>query len=152
MPRSKITPFLWFDTNAEEAVNYYASIFPDAAIHNIVRCTEAGPGPIGSVLTIDFELAGQRFVALNGGPHDKFNHAISFFVDCETQEEIDRYWAALTAGGKEIQCGWLEDKFGLAWQIVPRDMTTLIKGPKAMKAMMSMVKIDIATLRAAAEG
>ncbi len=149
MATSNITPFLWFDGNAEEAVNFYVSVFPDAVIHKTVRCTEAGPGPVGSVLTIEFELAGQRFVALNGGPQYKFNHAVSFFVSCDTQAEIDRYWAALTEGGKEIQCGWLEDKFGLAWQIVPRNITDLIQTPSGMKAMMGMVKFDIAKLQAA---
>ena len=147
-----ITPFLWFDDNAEEAANFYASIFPEARIHDISRYPESGPAPAGSVMTVDFELLGQRFVALNAGPHFKFNPSISFFVSCDTQEEIDRYWAALTEGGKETQCGWLEDKFGLSWQIVPRDIAALVSHPKAMKAMMSMVKLDIAKLKAAAEG
>jgi len=147
-----ITPFLWFDGNAEEAVNFYASIFPGAVIHGMSHYPESGPAPAGSVMTIDFELSGQRFVALNAGPEYKFNPAVSFFVSCDTQEEIDRYWTALTAGGKEVRCGWLEDKFGLSWQIVPRDMTTIVRSPAAMKAMMGMVKIDMAKLKEAAEG
>jgi predicted 3-demethylubiquinone-9 3-methyltransferase (glyoxalase superfamily) len=151
MAAAKVTPFLWFNDNAEEAVNFYAAIFPDAKTHSVTRYAAGGPGPMGSVMTIEFELAGQRFMALNGGPHYTFTPAISFVVTCETQDEIDRYWAALTAGGKEVQCGWLTDKFGLSWQVVPRDLGGLVKHPKAMQAMMGMQKLDIAVLRAAAE-
>jgi predicted 3-demethylubiquinone-9 3-methyltransferase (glyoxalase superfamily) len=151
MAAAKITPFLWFNDNAEEAVNFYAAIFPDTQVHGVTRYAPGGPGPVGSVMTMEFELAGQRFMALNGGPYYAFTPAISFVVTCDTQEEIDRYWAALTAGGKEVQCGWLADKFGLSWQIVPRDLGKLLKGPKAMQAMMGMQKLDIAALKAASE-
>jgi predicted 3-demethylubiquinone-9 3-methyltransferase (glyoxalase superfamily) len=151
MATDRITPFLWFNDNAEEAVNFYATIFPDAHTHTVSRYGPAGPGPAGSVMTIEFELAGQRFVSLNGGPHYTFNPSVSFVVYCDTQEEIDRYWAALTEGGKEVQCGWLTDKFGLSWQIVPRDLAKLLKGPKAMQAMMGMQKLNLAALKAASD-
>jgi predicted 3-demethylubiquinone-9 3-methyltransferase (glyoxalase superfamily) len=151
MAAAKITPFLWFNDNAEEAVNFYAALFPDAQIHSVTRYAPGGPGRAGSVMTMEFELAGQRFIALNGGPHYPFTPAVSFVVHCDTQDEIDRYWAALTEGGKEVQCGWLVDKFGLSWQITPRELGKLLKGPKAMQAMMSMQKLDIAVLKAASE-
>jgi len=115
----KITPFLWFDSNAEEAAQFYTSIFKNSKILQTSRYGEDGPGPKGTVMTIRFELNGQEFIALNGGPHFKFNEAVSFVVNCETQQEVDEYWKKLTAGGKEVQCGWLTDKYGLSWQITP---------------------------------
>jgi predicted 3-demethylubiquinone-9 3-methyltransferase (glyoxalase superfamily) len=155
----KITPFLWFNGNAEEAVEFYCSAFKNSMIGVILRCGEAGPGPVGSVLTIDFQLEGQDFIALNGGPQYTFNEAISFSVDCQTQAEVDELWAKLTAdGGQPGQCSWLKDKFGVSWQIVPRILPELLrdKDPKrarrAIEAMMQMGKIDIARLHAAVEG
>lgn len=151
----KITPFLWFDNNAEEALNLYTSIFPNSKTVAITRYGPAGPGPEGSVMTASFELEGQEFIALNGGPHFKFTEAISFVVHCDTQEEVDRYWNKLLAGGQESQCGWLKDKFGLSWQIVPRQLTRLIqdkdarKAQNVMQAMMKMRKIIIADLEEA---
>ena len=117
----KITPFLWFDDNAEEAANFYTSIFKNAKVGDVVRYSEAGPGPAGSVLTVSFEIEGLQFTALNGGPHFKFNEAVSFHVACESQEEVDYFWDRLGAGGQIQQCGWLKDKFGVSWQIVPDD-------------------------------
>ena len=152
----KITPFLWFDNNAEEAVQFYTSIFKDSKILVTSRYGDAGPGPKGTVMTIKFELNGQEFIALNGGPHFKFTEAISLVVNCETQKEIDEYWAKLTAGGKEVQCGWLKDKFGLSWQIVPTILGQLMqnKDPEKVKsvtqAFMKMVKMDIEALKRAA--
>ena len=122
----KITPFLWFDNQAEEAVQFYTSIFKNSKISMVTRYGDAGPGPKGSVQTIAFELEGQKFAALNGGPHFKFTEAISFVVTCETQEEVDEYWKRLTEGGHEVQCGWLKDKYGLSWQIVPKVLTELL--------------------------
>ena len=154
----KITPFLWFDNNAEEAMNYYTSIFKDSKIGTVSRYGDAGPGPKGSVMVATFFLNGQEFMALNGGPHYQFTNAISFMVKCETQEELDHYWDALSAGGKVIQCGWLTDKFGLAWQIVPTIFGELMakgdaeKSSRMMKALMGMVKLDIAELKKAYEG
>ncbi|HEX4142084.1 MAG TPA: VOC family protein [Pirellulales bacterium] len=150
-----ITPFLWFDHQAEEAANFYASIFPDSRVVKVVRCGKAGPGPPGSVLTVEFELHGQKFVALNGGPHFKFSEAISFVVNCQTSQEVDTYWQKLSAGGAEVQCGWLKDKFGLSWQIVPTALPKLLGDPdpeksaRVMKAMMTMTKLDIAALERA---
>ncbi len=147
----RITPFLWFDSNAEEAVTFYLSIFKNSRIlDELRRSVEVPGGPKGSILTIAFELDGQRFTALNGGPAFKFNEAVSFVVRCDSQQEVDEYWSKLSAGGKEVQCGWLRDKFGLAWQIVPARMIELIKNPKAMEAMMRMTKIDIAEIERAA--
>ena len=152
----KIIPFLWFDNNAEEAVQYYTSIFKDSKILVTSRYGDAGPGPKGAVMTVKFELNGQEFIALNGGPHFKFTEAISFVVNCETQREIDEYWAKLTAGGKEVQCGWLKDKYGLSWQIVPTILGQLMqnKDPEKVKnvtqAFMKMVKMDIEALKRAA--
>src|ERR1700722_10494021 len=120
MPMQKPTPNLWFDGNAREAMNFYVSLFPNSRVINVVRYTEAGPGPVGSVLTVSFEINGQDFVGINGGPHYKFTPAVSFSVLCETQAEIDRLWNALLEGGAPSQCGWLTDKFGLSWQIVPK--------------------------------
>jgi predicted 3-demethylubiquinone-9 3-methyltransferase (glyoxalase superfamily) len=151
----KITPFLWFDHQAEEAAKFYVSIFPNSAIGKIARYTDAGPGPKGSVMTIAFQLAGQPFTALNGGPIFKFTEAISFVVHCETQEEVDELWERLSQGGQPGQCGWLKDKFGLSWQIVPIALMEMIedKNParvgRVMKAMMQMKKLDIAGLEGA---
>jgi predicted 3-demethylubiquinone-9 3-methyltransferase (glyoxalase superfamily) len=147
----RITPFLWFDSNAEEAVEFYLTVFKNSRRLDAVRNTGDAPGPKGGVLTIAFELDGQRFTALNGGPAYKFTEAISFVVRCDTQDEVDEYWSQLTAGGSEIQCGWLKDKFGLCWQIVPARLPELIKHPKAMQAMMGMKKLDIAELERAAK-
>ncbi len=140
----RITPFLWFDSNAEEAVDFYLSVFDNSRRLGEMR-TE------GKILTISFELDGQRLTALNGGPMFKFNEAVSFAVRCDSQEEVDYYWSKLTAGGEEVQCGWLKDKFGLSWQIVPARLPELIKNPKAMQAMMQMKKLDIAELERAAQ-
>jgi predicted 3-demethylubiquinone-9 3-methyltransferase (glyoxalase superfamily) len=150
----KITPFLWFDDNAEEAMNFYVSIFKNSKVVTVSRCGDVGPGPKGSVLTAVFELDGQKFIALNGGPRFKFTEAISLVVNCETQEEIDEYWQKLTAGGEESMCGWLKDKYGLSWQIVPAILGELFQSKGAegvMKALMQMKKLDIATLKQAAE-
>jgi len=142
----KITPFLWFDNNAEEAVQFYTSIFKDSKILGTSRYGDAGPGPKGTVMTMKFELNGQEFIALNGGPHFKFTEAISFVVNCETQKEIDEYWAKLTAGGKEVQCGWLTDKYGLSWQVQPGLLIELLGNPdkaKAERVMNAMMKMTI---------
>jgi len=147
----RITPFLWFDSNAEEAVEFYLTVFKNSRRLDAVRNTGDAPGPKGGVLTIAFELDGQRFTALNGGPAYKFTEAISFVVRCDTQDEVDEYWSQLTAGGSEIQCGWLKDRFGLCWQTVPARLPELIKHPKAMQAMMGMKKLDIAELERAAK-
>ena len=120
----KITPFLWFDGRAEEAANFYTSIFPNSKIVSMMRSGEAGSGPKGSVMSATFELQGQEFIALNGGPHFKFTEAVSFVVNCKTQAEVDKFWKKLSAGGKEVQCGWLKDKYGLSWQIVPTNTRT----------------------------
>jgi predicted 3-demethylubiquinone-9 3-methyltransferase (glyoxalase superfamily) len=152
----KINPFLWFNDNAEEAAKFYLTVFKNSKITTITRCGEAGPGPVGSVLTIAFILEGQEFVALNGGPSHKFTPAISFVVNCDTQEEIDYYWAKLTEGGREVACGWLEDKFGMSWQITPPILIELLSDPdtaksqRVMKAMMNMIKLDIHAIKAAA--
>jgi predicted 3-demethylubiquinone-9 3-methyltransferase (glyoxalase superfamily) len=147
----RITPFLWFDSNAEDAVNFYISVFENSRRLTELRNGDNGPGPKGSILTIAFELDGQKFTALNGGPMFKFTEAVSFMVRCDSQEEVDRYWSKLSAGGNEIQCGWLKDKFGLSWQIVPARLPELIKNPKAMQAMLKMKKLDIAELERAAQ-
>jgi predicted 3-demethylubiquinone-9 3-methyltransferase (glyoxalase superfamily) len=153
----KITPFLWFDNNAEEAVNFYVSVFKNSKVGEIARYGDSGPGPKGSVMTAAFELEGQKFVALNGGPQFKFTEAISFVVNCETQDEIDYFWEKLSGdGGQEVQCGWLKDKYGLSWQIVPTILPQLISGdPKrsnrVMQALMQMKKLDIAELQRAAD-
>ncbi|MGA2887898.1 MAG: VOC family protein [Terracidiphilus sp.] len=148
----RITPFLWFDANAEEAVDFYLTVFKNSRRLDTVRSNIDTPSGLkGTVLTIAFELDGQRFTALNGGPMYKFTEAISFVVRCDSQQEVDDYWGKLTDGGNEIQCGWLKDKFGLCWQIVPARMAELIKHPKAMQAMLQMKKLDIAELERAAE-
>jgi predicted 3-demethylubiquinone-9 3-methyltransferase (glyoxalase superfamily) len=147
----RITPFLWFDSNAEEAVDFYLTIFKNSRRIGEFRNTGNGPGPKGSILTIAFELDGQKFTALNGGPLFKFTEAVSFVVRCDSQQEVDYYWEKLSAGGSEIQCGWLKDKFGLSWQIVPARLPGLIQHPKAMQAMLQMKKLDIAELERAAQ-
>ena len=147
---NKITPFLWFDSNAEDAANFYFSIFPNSRKLNELRVTEAGPGPVGSLLAMDLEINGQQVTFMNGGPGHPFTDAFSFSVECETQAEIDDYWAKLTDGGAEIACGWLKDKLGLCWQIVPARIYELLRHPAAMRAMMAMKKFDIATLKQAA--
>ena len=147
----RVTPFLWFDSNAEEAVEFYLSIFKNSRRLDELRNTGDAPGPKGSVLTIAFELDGQRFTALNGGPGYPFTQAVSFVVRCDTQQEVDYYWEKLSAGGKEIQCGWLIDKFGLHWQITPTRLMELIRHPKAFQAMLRMVKIDIAEIERAVQ-
>ena len=151
----RISPFLWFDHQAEEAARFYASIFKNSKIGTMTHYGEAGPGPKGSVMTVPFELDGQKFTALNGGPHFKFTEAISFVVNCETQEEVDHFWAKLSEGGQEVQCGWLKDKFGLSWQIVPTVLIKMLqdkdpeRSQRVMKAMLQMIKLDIAGLEKA---
>ena len=153
----KITPFLWFDNNAEEAVNHYLSIFKNSKITKIVRYGDAGPGPKGSVMTIAFQLEGQDFIALNGGPIFKFTEAISLSVDCKTQTEVDEVWEKLSDGGQQGQCGWLKDKYGLSWQINPSILVEMLqdkdaeKSKRVMQAMLQMRKIDIAGLKRAYE-
>ncbi|MDX3107560.1 VOC family protein [Nonomuraea angiospora] len=148
----KITTFLWFDDQAEEAAGFYTSLFKDS------RVLEVTPGPTGAAMVVTFELAGQRFIALNGGPEFKFTEAISLYVDCDSQEEVDELWAKLTEGGEESQCGWLKDRYGLSWQIIPRRLQELIGDPdperaqRAVKAMLGMGKIDIQGLEDAADG
>jgi predicted 3-demethylubiquinone-9 3-methyltransferase (glyoxalase superfamily) len=156
---SKVHPFLWFDTQAEDAAKLYVSLFPNSKITKVVRNTDAAPGPTGGVLTVEFELDGTKVIALNGGPHFKFTEAFSFTIDCDTQAEVDRYWDGLLAGGGQpSQCGWLKDRFGLSWQVVPTLLPKLLGDPdraranRAMAAMMKMVKLDIAALQAAADG
>jgi predicted 3-demethylubiquinone-9 3-methyltransferase (glyoxalase superfamily) len=151
----KITPFLWFDNNAEQAIQFYTSIFKNSKIGNITRYGDAGPGPKGSVMTATFEIEGQPFMALNGGPHFKFTEAISLFVSVDTQQEVDDLWEKLSAGGQKSRCGWLKDKFGLSWQIIPKALGELMddkdprKSQSVMKAMLQMDKIDIARLKEA---
>lgn len=154
----KITPFLWFDNNAEEAMNFYVSVFKHSKIGNVTRYLEGAPVPAGTFMTGTFEIEGQEFVVLNGGPNFKFNEAISFVVNCDTQQEVDEYWEKLTAnGGQEVQCGWLRDKFGLTWQIIPKVLLELLadkdrkKAQRVMDAMLKMKKIDIAGLKRAAQ-
>ena len=155
----KITPFLWFDGKAEEAGNFYISILKNSKMGKITRYGDAGPGPKGSVLTVSFQLEGQEFIALNGGPHYKFTPAFSLYVDCETQTEVDTLWAnLLSGGGREDRCGWLVDKYGVSWQIVPRMLPDLVGSPeseksqRAMKAMLKMKKLNIAELQRAYDG
>jgi predicted 3-demethylubiquinone-9 3-methyltransferase (glyoxalase superfamily) len=154
----KITTFLWFDGKAEEAANFYTSLFKDSKILNVARYGDAGPGPKGSVMLVTFQLEGQKFIALNGGPQYSFTPAISLFVDCDSQAEVDNLWDKLTAGGQEVQCGWLQDKFGLSWQIIPRALMEMmqdgdpVKSQRAFKAMLEMKKIDIAGLQRAYGG
>jgi predicted 3-demethylubiquinone-9 3-methyltransferase (glyoxalase superfamily) len=154
----EITPNLWFDTQAEEAAAFYVSVFPNSRVTAVSHYTEAGPRPAGTVMTVEFELDGRRFVGINGGPEFTFDEAVSFQIDCEDQAEIDRYWAALLAGGgQEGPCGWLKDRFGLSWQVVPKGMHAFFADPdtarvnRAMEAMLGMRKIDIAALERAAD-
>ena len=147
----RISPFLWFDSNAEEAVDFYLTVFKNSRRLSELRNTGDAPGPKGGVLTVAFELDGQKFTALNGGPSRKFNEAISFVVRCDSQQEVDDYWAKLSAGGSESMCGWLKDKFGLSWQIIPSRLGELLRNPKAVRAMMGMKKINIAELERAAQ-
>ena len=152
----KITPCLWFDTQGEEAANFYTTVFENSRILDVARYGPAGPGPEGTVMTVTFELDGQKFVALNGGPHFTFNEATSFQVSCETQDEVDYFWSRLSEGGEEGPCGWLKDRYGLSWQIVPTALLELVGDPDtdksqaAMQAMLGMCKIDIEALRRAA--
>ena len=159
MPQpQKIIPNLWFDTQAEEAARFYISVFDNSRVVNVTHYTEAGPRPAGMVMTVEFELAGQRFVGINGGPEFTFDEAVSFQITCESQDEIDYYWARLSEGGQEGPCGWLKDKYGLSWQVVPTGMEELFADPdpqratRAMQAMLGMSKIDLAELRRAADG
>ena len=152
---TKITPFLWFDTQAEEAAKLYTSIFKNSRIGKVARYGEAGPGPAGTVMTVEFELDGQPFLALNGGPAFRFTEAISFTIDCKTQAEVDEYWTKLSAGGEEGPCGWLKDKFGLSWQVVPSVLPKMLsdkdpaKANRVMAAMLQMTKIDLNGLQQA---
>ena len=153
----EITPNLWFDTEGKDAAEFYVSVFPNSQITNVSYYGEAGPRPAGTVLTVDFVLDGQRFTAINGGPEFKFDEAVSFLINCADQDEVDSYWSKLTEGGEEGQCGWLKDKFGLSWQVVPAEMEKLLTDPdsgraeRAMRAMLSMQKIDLAAIKAAAD-
>jgi len=155
MPR--ITPNLWFDTQSLEAAEFYVSVFPNSKITNVTHFGDAGPRPAGMVLTVDFELDGQQYTAINGGPEFTFNSAISLFISCADQAEVDYYWAKLTDGGAEVQCGWLTDRYGLSWQVCPVGMLELLNDPdpdrsqRAMKAMLGMKKLDLAALQAAAD-
>lgn len=155
---SRINPFLWFDSQAEEAANFYVSIFPASRIRNVTRYGAAGPGPAGSAMTVQFELDGREFIALNGGPHFKFNEAVSFAVTCASQDEVDHYWSHLTAGGEEGRCGWLKDRYGLSWQVTPVALGQMLGDPdpvrsrRVMEAMLQMRKIDVAALRRALDG
>ncbi len=154
----KITPFLWFDGQAEEAANFYVSIFKDSKIDGVSRYGDAGPGPKGSAMTVSFTLQEQKFIALNGGSHYQFSPAISFFVNCDDQKEVDELWDKLSSGGKTMQCAWLTDKFGVTWQIVPKILMELmqdkdpVKSQRVMRAMMKMVKINIEDLKRAYRG
>lgn len=153
-----LTPCLWFDRQAEQAVDFYLSIFPNSRITRVMRCGEAGPYPPGEVLMIDFELDGRPLFALNGGPQYQFTPAISLSIYCDTQEELDRYWSRLADGGQEVACGWLTDRWGLSWQVVPRRMPELLRSPdpavaaRVMRAMQQMVKLDFAKMEAAERG
>ena len=145
----KITPFLWLNGTAEQVGQFYTSVFQDAKITNVTRYPEGAPGAAGTVMTVAFEIAGQEFVALNGGPHYQITPGISFVVHCETQDEIDHFWDKLSEGGKPNVCGWTTDKFGVTWQVLPSDIGSIAKSPKAMQALMGMTKLDLAVLRAA---
>ncbi|MCO4236583.1 VOC family protein [Pseudarthrobacter sp. MDT3-28] len=154
----KISTCLWFENQAQEAAEFYASVFGDSRILDVSRFGEGGPGQAGQVITVEFEIAGRKFMALNGGAPANFTEAVSFVVDCSDQAEVDRYWSALTDGGAESQCGWLKDRFGVSWQIVPSVLGSLIGGPdpegaqRAMQAMLGMQKLDIAALQTAYDG
>ena len=155
MPR--ITPNLWFDTNGQEAAEFYVSVFPNSAITGMTHYGEAGPGPAGTVLAVEFELDGQPFIAINGGPHFTFDEAVSFLIECADQAEVDYYWSALSEGGEEGPCGWLKDRYGLSWQVCPAGMKEILNDPdrgraeRATRAMLGMTKIDEAALHAAAD-
>ena len=152
-----ITPNLWFDTQSLEAAEYYVSVFPNSKVTNVLYHNEAGPGPEGTVLTVDFVLDGQEFTAINGGPQFTFNEAVSLLINCADQEEVDYYWNTLLEGGEESQCGWLKDRYGLSWQVCPVGMIELLNDPdkgratRAMEAMLGMRKIDLAAVQAAAD-
>ena len=154
----QITPNLWFDTEAEEAAEFYCSIFPNSKITFVSRYTEAGPRPAGTVMTVSFVLDGQEFTGINGGPEFTFNEAVSFLINCADQDEVDYYWEKLTAGGAEVQCGWLRDRYGVSWQVVPAGFEEIFgsgdpeRATRAMKAMFGMKKLDLAALQAAADG
>ena len=156
--QQKITPNLWFDTEAEEGAGFYTSVFENSRIVNVAHYTEAGPREAGMVMVVEFELEGQRFVAINGGPEFAFDEAVSLQINCETQEEIDYYWERLTEGGEEGPCGWLKDRYGLSWQVTPTGMEEMLNDPdperarRAMQAMLGMRKLDLAALREAADG
>jgi predicted 3-demethylubiquinone-9 3-methyltransferase (glyoxalase superfamily) len=154
----KINPFLWFDGKAEEAANFYVSVFKESKLVNVARYGDAGPGPKGTAMSATFDLAGQRFIALNGGSQFKFSEAISFLINCETQQEVDELWEKLSAGGEKSRCGWLKDKYGLSWQVIPTVLGEMLqdkdpkKSQRVMQAMMQMDKIDIARLKQAYDG
>ncbi|MDP9240883.1 MAG: VOC family protein [Actinomycetota bacterium] len=154
----RIVPNLWFDTQAEEAANYYTSVFKNSRIVNVAHYPEGGPREPGMVMTVEFELDGQRFVGINGGPEFTFDEAVSFLINCEGQDEVDYYWDRLTEGGQESQCGWLKDRYGVSWQVVPEGMDEIFADPdptraqRAMQAMLGMGKLDLAALRSAADG
>ncbi len=156
--QQKIIPNLWFDTEAEEAAGFYTSVFENSRILNVAHYPEGGPGAAGTVMTVEWELDGQRFVGINGGPQFTFSEAVSFQITCETQDEVDYYWDQLSAGGEEGQCGWLKDRYGLSWQVVPAGMEEVFADPdpqraqRAMQAMLGMRKLDVAALRSAADG
>jgi predicted 3-demethylubiquinone-9 3-methyltransferase (glyoxalase superfamily) len=156
--QQKLTPNLWFDTEAEEAAAFYISVFDNSRIVYVTHYPEGAPGPAGTVMTVEFELDGQRFVAINGGPQFTFDEAVSFQINCESQDEVDHYWERLSEGGEEGPCGWLKDRYGLSWQVVPTGMEELFTDPdperaqRAMQAMLKMGKLDIAALRSAADG
>lgn len=156
--KAKITPNLWFDTEGEEAAAFYTSVFPNSRIVRVTRYTEAGPREAGMVMTVEFELDGQRFVAINGGPDFTFDEAVSFAIECETEDELDYFWDRLTAGGEEGPCGWVKDRFGLSWQVTPSGLDELFSDPdparaeRAMRAMLQMRKLDLTALRNAADG
>ncbi|MDQ3430845.1 MAG: VOC family protein [Actinomycetota bacterium] len=156
--QQKIIPNLWFDSEAEEAAGFYTSVFENSRILNVAHYPEGGPGPAGTVMTVEWELDGQRFVGINGGPQFTFSEAVSFQITCETQDEVDYYWDQLSAGGEEGQCGWLKDRYGLSWQVVPAGMEEVFADPdpqraqRAMQAMLGMRKLDVAALRSAADG
>ena len=158
MNMQKITPFLWFDGKAEEAATFYVSIFKNSKMGTVNRYGDHGPGPKGAVMIARFQLDGEEFIALNGGPQFQFTPAISFVVDCDTQEEVDHFWEKLSAGGKILQCGWLQDKFGVSWQIVPTALGRLMSDPdpekrnRVMKALMQMTKLEVKGLQQAAQG
>jgi predicted 3-demethylubiquinone-9 3-methyltransferase (glyoxalase superfamily) len=153
----KINPFLWFDGKAEEAANFYVSVFKESKLVNVARYGDAGPGPKGTAMSATFDLAGQRFIALNGGPQFKFSEAISFLINCETQQEVDELWEKLSAGGEKSRCGWLKDKYGLSWQVIPKVLGEMLqdkdpkKSQRVMQAMLQMTKIDIARLKQACD-